>query len=263
MNTNVFKIMTIVLMLSLAITGCDKDNETVSNIDSEIVITMKESSSRTLQLYLSTTKIYPCCNFPIDLSWKKSSNIIDISIKGVIGTDFCLTALGPATATIDLGLLSNGTYLLHFHNGHLKRSGELIVSSNSYKINFVDNPNFHFTNTPLNKVPENTIWGLVGYHEQGTTSLVQSFLNDLVNLGAEKKKYNSGYYNAFEINKNGEITYPGTLWGYWFDQPFIFHYSGNIANVDKLVEQYARDYKEKLSITVNTDKGERFLSWMY
>ena len=256
-------IMTIVLMLSLVLTGCNKATETVSNIDSEIVITMNESSSRTLQLYLSTTKIYPCCNYPIDLSWKSSSNIIDVSVKGVIETDFCFTALGPATMSIDLGVLSNGTYLLNFHDGHLKRSGELIVSSNSFKINFVDNPIFRFPNTPLNKVPENTIWGLVGYHEQGTASLVQSFFNDLVNLGAEKKKYNSGYYSAFEIDKDGEITYPGALWGYWFDQPFIFHYSGNIANVDTLVEQYARDFKEKLNITVNTDKGEQFLSWMY
>jgi len=263
MNTDFLKVMTIVLMLAVAITGCDKAAETVSKMDSEITIAMSESSLRTLQLYLSTTKIYPCCNYPIDLSWKKSSNTIDISVKGVIETDICLTALGPATATIDLGALSNGTYLLNFHIGNLKRSGELIVSSDSYKMNLVDNPNFRFTNTPLNKVPENTIWGIVGYHEQGSTPLAQLFLNDLMNLGAEKKKYNTGYYTEFEIDENGEYADTGVLWGYWFHKLFIFHYSGNIADVDSLVEQYARNYNEKLSIIVNTDKGERFLSWMY
>ena len=114
--------------------GKKTDSPQGATIDSEIVITMKESSLRTLQLYFSTTKIYPCCNYPIDLSWKRSSNIIDISFKGIIKTELCLTALGPATATIDLSALSNGTYRLNFQDGNLKRSGELIVSSNSYKI---------------------------------------------------------------------------------------------------------------------------------
>ena len=126
MNTNVFKITAIVLMLTVAITGCSKATEKVSKIDSQIVITIKESSSQILQLDFSTTKIYGCCNYSIDLSWKKSSNIIDITFRGVIETDWCLTAMGPATTTIELGTLSNGTYLLNFYVGGLKHSGELI-----------------------------------------------------------------------------------------------------------------------------------------
>jgi hypothetical protein len=274
MKTNVLKMPTIVLMLSvaMAITGCNKANETVSKIDSEIVIAMKESSLRTLQLCFSTTKIYPCCNYPIDLSWKQSSNIIEISLKGVIETDFCLTALGPATAVIDLGTLNDGIYYLNFHNGIMKQSGRLIVSSGSYEANFQRNPIFHFMYTSLNKIPENTIWVVTAYNEE---KILSSFLESLMNLGATKKLYSHGYYSInvvypysyyqfFKIEKDGSIIYSpkeitNTIvdWGGKFMQSFVFQYFGNIANIEQLVKQY----KEQMEIQVYTDKGEQFTSW--
>jgi len=235
------------------------------SVDSDINIRMVEVfdvSPRTLQLHCSTTKIYSSGSNPIYVVCQQSSNNIDISFKGV--APIGITAdIGPARATIDLGALSNGTYRLNLYNGDLKHTGELIVSSDNYKVNFVDQPEFRFTNSPLNKIPEQTIWGLIGYHKSETSSLVQSFFAALMDLGAEKKAYTPGYYNGFEIDKDGDITYPGALWGYWFDQPFIFHYSGNIENVEGLVKQYARDHREHMQIRINTDKGERFLSWMY
>ncbi|NLJ81547.1 MAG: hypothetical protein GX330_00270 [Bacteroidales bacterium] len=262
MNRNIFKSVTVLFVL-LIITSCNKTTKTISKIDSEIIITMKESSSKRLQLRFSTAKIYPCCNYPIDLSYKKRSNTIDIALKNVIETEFCLTALGPATADIELKALSIGTYILNLNIGNSKYAGELIVSSGNYRINFADNPNYRFTNTPLNKLPKNTIWGYVGYHVQESSLLVEAFLDDLMGLGAEKKKYNPGYYTYFEIDENGEITYGDALLGYWFAQPFIFCYSGKIDNIEELIKQYARNYNDKLSITLNTDDGKEFFSYRY
>lgn len=265
MNTNILK-TTVMVLLVITTIGCEK-NETHKGIDSEINIRMVEvldKSPRTLQMYFSTTKIYPCCNYPIDLSLKKSSNTFDISFKGVIETDMCLTALGPATATIDLGALSNGTYQLNFQNGSSWHSGQLVVSSDSYKVNLGSNSNFSFTNSLLNKIPENTIWGYVGYHKQETSALVQSFLDELLNLGANEKLYLPGDYREFEIDENGKIVQPGANSGYYFARSFVFQYSGDIAKVEQLVEQYARDYgTEYMYIGVYTDKGGQILSWMY
>jgi len=126
-------------------------------IDSGINIRMIEHSPQALQLNFSTKKMYPCCNFPIVFSWQLSSNIIDITFDGVFRSGICLTLPGPATAGIDLGVLNNETYQLYIHNGHETYTGELIVSSDNYKINFVDNLKVNCTNTPLNKIPENTI----------------------------------------------------------------------------------------------------------
>ena len=246
----------------------DSDNESDVNVDSKINIRLVEiydKSPRTLQLRFATEKMYPCANYPIIVSSQQLSNNIDISFKGVVNNiGICLTAIGPATATINLGALSNGTYNLNFYNGNVKHTGKLIISSDSYAINFANNELFNFTNAPLNRIPEHTIWGTIGYHKQETSSLVQSFIDALINLGAEKKAYNPGYYNEYVIDTNGDIVQPGENSGYWFARSFIFHFSKDIANVEQLVKQYARDYgNDYMYISVYTDKGEQFLSWMY
>lgn len=272
MNTNVFKILAIMLMLSVTITGCDRTVKNRSKIDSEIAITMMESSSQALQLYFATTKEYPCCNFPIDLSWKKSLNTIDITFKGVFETGLCLTAIGPATAMIDLGVFNNGTYQLNFYNENVKQSGELIVSSNSYKINFVDNSLVYFRNIPLNKIPENTIWIAINYNEE---KFLSSFLEDFTNLEVIKKSYSRGYYSfentrypglysGFQVEENGTITFfpditnQGVVMGRLFTQSFVFQYSGSTEKIEQLIKQY----KEQIEIRAYTDKGEQFLSWL-
>ncbi|MDD2284920.1 MAG: hypothetical protein PHQ11_05915 [Paludibacter sp.] len=265
--------MIIVFMLSMATSGCDKTIDTRSKIDSEIAITMMESSSQALQLYFSTTKAYPCCNFLIDVSLKKFSNTIDITFKGVIETSWCLTALGPATARIDLGILKSGTYQLNFYNEHVKQSGELIVSSDSYTTNFVDNSISYFTNIPLNKIPENTLWITINYNEE---NILLSFLEDLMSLEVTEKSYAKGYYSfesarypglysGFKVEENGNIIYypdltnSGVVMGRLFTQSFVFQYSGNTENIKQLIKQY----KEQIEIRIYTDRGEQFLSWMY
>ena len=65
------------------------------------------------------------------------------------------------------------------------------------------------------------------------------------------------------IDKNGNITYPDAIWGYYFDQPFIFYYTGSISDLEQLVIKYARDYGEHISITINTDKGNVLYSYIY
>ena len=243
----------------------EKPERVYKPIDSEINIRMVErfdNYPRTLQMRFGTTRIYPCVNFPIILSWQKSSNVIDVVFEYVMVTDLCLTALGPATAIIDFGTLSNGTYQLNFQNGEIRYSGELIVSSDSYTINFPANSAFNFRNSPLNKIPEHTIWGLVGYHREETAPLVQLFFAALMELGAEEKSFTPGYYTAFEIDNSGDIIRPNNH-GFWFAQPFIFYFSGDSSDLDEFLRQWSYKYSEYMHVWIRTDKGEEFLSWMH
>ena len=85
MNTNILKITAMVLFVITTI-GREKNethigiNSEVKGIDSEINITMVEvfdKPTRTLKMNFSTTMIYTYYNYPIDLSWKKSSDTIE------------------------------------------------------------------------------------------------------------------------------------------------------------------------------------------
>ncbi|MCL2739211.1 MAG: hypothetical protein FWE30_07170 [Bacteroidales bacterium] len=228
---------------------------------------MFDKSPRTLQFYCWTERIYSYCNYVIDAEHKISSNDINIVLRGIGIPHMIMPAFGPATGSIDLGSLRHGSYRLNLTVGGLKRTGTLVVSPHSYIINFEDNADFGFINTPLHKMPEHTIWGHINYYDSETSSLAQSFLTALVDLGAEKKAYLPGYYSTFapptslKVDEDGGVSY--SLGWANYEQAFMFHYSGKTEYVADLVKQYARDYKGYMQIAIFTDKREEFLSWSY
>jgi hypothetical protein len=228
------------------------------NVDSKINISMVEAfteSPRTFQLNCWTERIYSGGGYRLHVAYSQSSNSIDISFKGVSEPNGGTAEPFPAAAYINFGSLNEGTYRLNLYNGNVKYTGELIVTSDSYTVNFDANSVFGFTHSSLNRIPEHTIWGHVG----GQTALIRSFLTELTGLGAVKRLYNPGYYREFEIDQTGNIVQLNDT----SQQTFIFHYSGDIANIDRLVGKYARDYKDQWGAIVYTDKGAQFLSWTY
>jgi len=279
MKATIFKITAIMLLLAVAITGCDRnpveipececdiiiecyaDDDAYKAVDSEINIILVERIGvypRTMQMGFSTTRMYPSTGYRIDLSWQKSSNTIDIIFKSVTnpaGAGFAV--MTPALATIDFGTLSNGTYQLNFRNGEIRCSGKLIVSANSYTIIFPENSAFNIRNSPLNKIPEGTIWGLVGYHREEGLPLIQSFFTALMEFGATKRAFTPGYYTGFRINENGDIIPPPNH--IWTPQSFIFHFAGDTSDLDEFLKQWIHKYGEYMWVTINTYRGEQFL----
>ena len=258
MYKRLLKLATILLLL-MAIVGCGV--VTPDEVDSEVNIYLLEDlPSRNLKMYFETARNYGVCDNTIDLSWNKTPMGFDISFKGVLEHGI-LTAIGPATVTIDLGVLNTGNYQLTLRNGQEKFSGVLSVFSDKYTIRLDSNPAFDFRNSPLNRIPDNTIWGLVGYRTEETIPLVQSFFSELIKLGAIKKSFAPGNYNKFKIDKNGDIVNYNA--GYRFSQAFIFYYSEDTSKLDKFLEQWSGLHSELMQIWIYTDKGEEFFSWMY
>lgn len=253
------KRLTHTTILLLLLCGCRKD-ASVDKIDSNIKIKMWEtvdSTKRTLQFYCSTEKEYGCTNYGIIKTFSKSSDNIDIDFNGILIYDLCLTAIGPATTTIDLGTLSNGTYNLDIKVERKKSCGQLIVTSDYYAITLDKQKQLQIINSPLQRIPANTIWGTVGYHTSSTATLVQTFIDSLQILGATVQTYQSGDYGYFQINSSGQIL-PPQGHGYYFIRPFIFNYAGNTSALKTLVKKYWTSYGNSLSIMLYTTKGEIF-----
>lgn len=237
----------------------------MEKVDSDIKIEMWEtmdSTKRTLQFNCSTEKAYGCSNYGISKTFSKSSDKIDIDFNGILIYDFCLTALGPATTTIDFGTLPNGTYNLNIKVAKEKSNGQLIVTPDYYEIKLDNQKQLQIINSPLQRVPTNTIWGTVGYHTSSSATLVQSFINSLQNLGATTQTYQSGDYGYFQVDSSGQILPPQNH-GYYFVKPFILNYNGNTSALHTLVKDYGVNYGDALTITLYTTKGEIFRSWMH
>ncbi len=247
------------LLTAGSFAACDDNSEkNLALADSRIHLRMVEDftlSPRTFQLHCVTEKIYPCVNFPIVARSRQSSKSIDISFEGVIETDICLTAIGPATTTIDLGALSEGAYALNLRNGGVTQTGTLVVEAGSYTVVFDESDSFAFADKRLNRIPEQTIWGYVGYDQQ------EEFLTLLKGLGAEEKNFSPGDYREFQIDENGKrIQSSGPERNHYF----VFRYAGDPAAIDAMMRRYAEKYRGQYVYTaVYTDRGEQFLSWMY
>jgi hypothetical protein len=254
--------LTHITIFLLLLCGCKKD-ASVDKIDSDIKIKMWEtvdSTKRTLLFYCSTEREYGCSNYGISKTFNKSSDNIDIDFNGILVYDLCLTSIGPATTTIDLGTLSSGTYNLDIKVERKKSEGQLIVTSDYYAITLDKQKKLQIINSPLHRIPTNTIWGTVGYHTSSTTTLVQTFIDSLQLLGATAQTYQSGYYGYFQINSSGQILPPQNS-GYYFIRPYIFNCTGNTSALKTLVKNYGTNYSDSLSIILYTTKGEIFRSW--
>ncbi len=259
MKAKIFIGMVAGLLTAGAFAACDdKFEENLTPADSRIHLRMVEDftrSSRTFQLYCATEKVYPCVNFPLIARTRQSSKSIDISFEGVMETDFCYTAIGPATTTIDLGALNEGTYTLNLHNGGVTETGTLVVEAGSYTAVFDESSSFAFADKRLNRIPEQTIWGYVGYDQQ------EEFLALLKGLGAEEKNFSPGDYREFQIDENGKRIQSS---GPEREHYFVFRYAGDPTAIDAMMRRYAEKYRGQYVYTaVYTDRGEQFLSWMY
>jgi len=256
-----------IISLLLLMSSCKKDAP-IENIDSDIEfdtdikIKMKEtldSSKRTLQFYCFTEKEYGCANYGIKSTFNYSSNSIEIDFKEVLFSDFCLTAFGPARTTIDLGTISNGIYKLNIKVGKNNSEGQIVVTSNSYSILLTNQSQLQLTNSPLHRIPTNTIWGTIGYHTSFSDTLVQSFIDSLLYLGATVQTYEPGDYDYFQIDSSGQIL-PPQNYGNWIVRPYIFRYSGNTADLKTLLENFGTYYGNSMNIFLYTTKGEEFRS---
>jgi hypothetical protein len=233
--------------------------EGVAAVDSKIHIQPVEiykTSPRTFQLHCTTERQYSSGSNPIRFVKQQTDGTIDISFKGV--AEIGMTAdIGPARAYIDLGPLAEGTYALNLHNGSVVQRGTLIVTKESFTVEMADNDTFGFVVNTLNRIPENTIWGYVGL------SVAESFIADLIGIGASEKSYIPGFYREFEIDENGNVVQPKEPYENIpvSDKYFVLHYPGDLAQIGQLVERYWHEYENY--IMVYTEQGQEFRSWMY
>lgn len=251
------------IILVFLFSACKKD-ESVKINESAINIKMWEtigSAQRTMKLYCSTEKNYPCFNYSINYSLSTNNEVIIIDFIGVVEPEVCATAMGPASASIDLGTVPNGTYNFEISVDKQKSKGALIVTSDYFKIDLDSQQNLLLPYTVLNRIPNGTIWGTIGYHTASSATIAQSFVDALESLGASAQPYNAGEYGYFKIDASGQILTPENH-GNYFNRPFIYHYTGNTQDLENIVKDYGQNHGDLLKISLFTTNGEEFRSWM-
>jgi hypothetical protein len=256
----------IIFLLSFTIPACNgngTDSGSISSIDSKITLTPAETLSptqRTLKITAQTERIYGCSNYSIVNDLSIQGNTISLNFTGIHEPSICLTALGPATASIDLGILSTAIYSLRLKVNGVTANVTLSATDTSCEISNGSGQWTDFSKTFFLKVPAGAIWGNVQYGDPNLTSTVYSrFVDSLKALGAQTHIYPEGDYNYFEIDATGQVVPPAYPHPN-FVPTFIFAYNLDMLKVRALVKSFAVAYKSSMVFNLYGSNGEAYLS---
>jgi hypothetical protein len=257
------KIIFIVIALFASI-SCEKTPKyDFQVVDADIVVKMSEelgNPTRSFKLGLQTDKAYPCINYSLITNSETNTDKISIDVVGIYTPTICLTAIGPASSTIPLTNIQDKSYNIEFKIGTNISTGKLICTSNEFKLQMKDLLQIKINGPVLKRIPVNTIWGTVGYHNSTTIDKVNNFINSIKATGATEVNLEDGNYNYFEI-ENSKIKEP-TNSGYWFTKTFVYKFAGDKNLVKSVVKDYSKNFGDLMSISVYGDMGEEFLGWI-
>jgi hypothetical protein len=152
----------------------------------------------------------------------------------------CYFGVRPATTTIDLGQLPSGSYPLRLRSPRGNVEGYLTVESGSYRVATSTGDGIRFTNPELRRIPDRTVWGLIGY--LGLTSVyevkAQAFLDSLGAHGAVAEALEPGDYGAFTVDSSFVMQWPGTH-GYYQALPYHLRSTRDPAELAEVVRDFA------------------------
>lgn len=195
--------------LTLLISCDDNDLGLKSNpLDSKVIVETREvldPNSRHLTFFCTTEKIYSCVNFPLLTDKQADENSFKITFTSVGETTLCLTALGPATTSIDLNSVPNGEYEIELNNAKHENKGKLKVTDTDISLQFGLTNGIDFVRTNTKRVPNKTYWGTIGYHVESSSTLVDEFIQKFTDAGAIFSKQSPGHYFYYEIDNSGDI----------------------------------------------------------
>jgi len=237
-------------------------------IDSKILITFAEtlsSSGRSFLMRARTERIYACVNYRLRYDLTRSGSNMRVLFHDVTIGAVCFTATGPATASLDLGDLPSGTYSFIFQAPTGTTRTDLRVDDDAYTVASVQGESVVFPSPVLRRIPDDTIWGLIGYlghpWEAPFDSLADSFLDSLAAAGADPITLEPGDYGDFWVDSTGAMKWPGTT-GYYDARPYVLRYDGDYQRLGEIIATFGRTQGQYLSIRLLTWKGDTYATWL-
>ena len=255
------------LFFVMAMIGCDKaqDPVIINNLPPEYEIDMWEQllpSKRVFQVRLSTIAATYCPQTSIDYDLTLANKDIKITVNGV-GDQNCNDSgqTSPATSTfaVDPTGLTTGFYDLEFSLKDVIKNttGQLDVSFDQYVLRFGSDKGVRTVREVLNRVPDDIIWGYVGYDDPDLKDAADDFISAMNAL--EPGKYKPGYYGHFRIEDNGEdITLLHEQINTESFETFTFQNVHEYSLFTNTLNAFQTQYEDKLSITIFTSNGDIF-----
>lgn len=214
---------------------------------------------RHLHFNFFTEEEYDCLNNSIRFTSLSTEGNIDINLIDIEKAVLCLTSIGPAMVVIDLDSYQLGSYQVFIKVGNITNTGSLEVTDERYVITFEDPEMLSAQYDTLNRIPNDIIWGVVGYYSEEGEPIVDSFLDSLENIGALPRALTPGEYGYFQADSAGAIIAPEGH-EFNFTKTFVYDYSEPMGPVQEAINYFSNIYTNDLNIYLYNSEGEIFIS---
>ncbi|MBA7633379.1 hypothetical protein ES703_40945 [subsurface metagenome] len=260
-------IYSILIISLLALLSCDifDSRGNIIPIEGDIIFSIKEDYEHydsicepSVLLSMETEKIYGCCNFTIESEIGIYDSKILIDISGIYVPEICLTALGPATSKSFLDV-SDGEYLLELSYRGVTDEYILIITNSYIKVTEVES---HFTEFDINlfwRYPFNSFAYLCGTTTENSW-ICEDFLDTLLSMMELEE---------FHFPDSGEICYPCSSSGHYYDMPGKYFFYENEEDFDyagEILEIYSRNVISQYSgigLSLINWKNKKYYSWLF
>ncbi|MDZ7796222.1 MAG: hypothetical protein U5N56_03875 [Candidatus Marinimicrobia bacterium] len=217
-----------------------------------------EVSDPLIHMFLSTEKIYPCCNYLIVTDHYVSGNNIEVEIRGIRVPEGCLTALGPANTSFFLPL-SPQSYSLEITGADYTDHYTVEVTDSTLEIS--GDPTEHTVpaRNRVRRYPPRSFVYLFG-SLCADTVLSRQFLDTLRSVVEVEE---------FTFPANVDIPYQDSSSGYYCNMAARYFYYDTEEDFDR-VGNVLRDFtltrltdKEGIGISVRNWRNRFFASWIF
>jgi hypothetical protein len=176
----------------------------------------------------------------------------DITFTDVTIPAYHSPQYAPAIADINLGILNNGQYELFFRDSTHISSAILLVSDSEYNISNLPSNFVSFRTTTLKRLHKSTITVAIGWQDDSSAIIANSFVDSLMFYGAKQYKGPIGDYGYFYLDSSFSRE---KINGPFHSKKFIFTYTGDFNNIPKLIHSYQSRTNNLFDIYLTTYRG--------
>lgn len=233
----------------------------VPQVEKEFLIEMREEpgpAPRRLAFSLRTIKLQECLNTGIRHQLSSIPSRYRLDILGLLQPSDCIPGVDYAKAQSSTEMPAEGLYNFEVLLGNtVSNEGVLHVEGKTISLDLDTDEGIILVNPILLRIPEFTIWGYVGFSEPSLAPLAEGFVNE-VGARAGVGNFVPGHYGHFSIPMGtGDIKITGSP-SHLLLRPFVFRFTGNFDDLERLVAEYRQQYGAQLDIKISAITGEVF-----
>ena len=231
--------------------GCDDQSPFFKKLDSPITITIKESHDYNttgepkIVLKMATVITYECSNYQLAITEQRVNNVLRLNIQGISTGGICLTALGPATASIEL---NEAIEQLEIRNGEFTDRYDIDIDDEKIEVIPVEENFSSILDSPSLRFPLNSLACICGTQPNYSTTCddFRELLKNQENL------------TEFQFT-TGIIPYPDSSSGHWINTPSTFYTytsENDFRKVGELLQRFSDEH-----ITANSGVSIQLINW--